>query len=261
MVVNMKQIKFTTQFAVITHFSFFKHFQMLLQIFLAGPSGAVNALQHFVFMITPPIGSCNFHQLEMLELAGAGYVWATAQVFEAAFTVETDIFIDRNAGNNFGFVMLAKSFEIGHGLITRQHPAQHRFVFVRQLGHAFFNLHEVVNSKRPLKRKIVKKTVFDYRTNGHLSLWKQLLDCISQQMRRGVANHLQPLSILAGNDRQRGISIDQITGIHRFAIHLACKCSFGQTRTNGCRNLGYRDGPRIVTLRTVRKGNLNHDHP
>ena len=100
-------------------FGLFQHGQVLLQIFLASPSRTVNTLQHFLGVVTTPIGAGQLHQLEVLELASTGHVGATAQIFEGAFAVERHILARRNAADDFGLVMLANTLEMRNGLVTR----------------------------------------------------------------------------------------------------------------------------------------------
>ena len=124
---------------MVAFFSFFQLGEVVLQVFFAGPSRAVNALQHFVFAVTAPIGTGHLHELKVLELARAGHVRAAAQIFKSALFVQTHIFIGRNAANDFGFVVLAHAFEKCNGFIAWQNATQYRFVFVGQFGHALFN--------------------------------------------------------------------------------------------------------------------------
>ncbi len=77
------------------------------------------ALKHLVFAVAAPIGASHLHEFEMLELARAGHVGATTQVFEVAFTVEADVFVGGDAGNDLGFVVFTQTLEILHGFVAR----------------------------------------------------------------------------------------------------------------------------------------------
>ena len=44
---KMEQIHFLAEFAVITLFGFFQHFQIGLKVFFVGPGRGINTLQHF----------------------------------------------------------------------------------------------------------------------------------------------------------------------------------------------------------------------
>jgi hypothetical protein len=120
MLVDVEQVQFTAQLAVVALFGFFQHRQVLLQLVLGGPGRAIDALQHLVAVIAAPVGAGHLHQLEEFELAGAGHVRAAAQVFKLAFAVQATHLGCRNAGNDLGLVVLAQALEIGHGLVTRQ---------------------------------------------------------------------------------------------------------------------------------------------
>ena len=115
----MEEIEFTSQLAVIPLFRLFQHGEMLLQIFFAGPGRTVNPLQHLVAVVAAPVRTCQLHQLEVLELAGAGHVRAAAEVFKRTLTVQADVLARRNAGNDFGLVVFANTLEVSDGLIAR----------------------------------------------------------------------------------------------------------------------------------------------
>ena len=161
----------------------------MLQIVFAGPSGAINALQHFVAVVTAPVSASDFHQLEVLELAGAWYVRATAEIFKCTFAVQANVFVGRNTGNDLCLVVLAHIFEIGDRVITRQNAPHHGLVFVGEFGHALFDGDQVFRRETAAERKIIEKAVFDHRTDGDLRLRKQFFGGIGQQMRGGMADN------------------------------------------------------------------------
>ena len=146
-------------------------------------------MQHFVAVVAAPVGASHFHQFEVLELASARYVGATAEVFKGALAVQADVFIGRTAGNDLGLVVLAHVFEIGNRVITRQNAAHHGLVFVGELGHALFDGYQVFRRETAAERKVIKKAVFDHWANSDLRLWKKFFDRIRQQMRGGMANN------------------------------------------------------------------------
>jgi hypothetical protein len=88
--VDVEQVQFAAQLAVVALLGLLQHRQVLLQVVLGGPGRAVDALQHLVAVVAAPVGAGHLHQLEVLELARAGHVRAAAQVLEAAFAVQAD---------------------------------------------------------------------------------------------------------------------------------------------------------------------------
>ena len=248
MFVDVKQIQFTTQLAVVSLLGLLDHGQVLLQVVLAGPGRAVNALQHLVAVIAAPVGARHLHQLEVLELAGAGHVWAAAQVFKIALAVQRHVLVAGNAGNDFCFVVLALPFEIRHGFVAWQHTAHHRLVFARQLRHALFDGHQVFRREGTLVRKIVEEPVFNHRANGHLRIGKQFFHRVSQQVGGGMANHLQAVGIFGGDDGQRAVRRDLKAGVHHLVANFAGQRSFGQAGADRCSNFGYGDRTRKLAL-------------
>jgi hypothetical protein len=78
MFIDMEQVQFAPQLAVVSLFGLFQHRQVLLQLVLGGPGCAVDTLQHLVFVVATPVSAGQLHQLEVLELARAGHVGAAA---------------------------------------------------------------------------------------------------------------------------------------------------------------------------------------
>ena len=215
MLVDVEQVKRLAKLAVIAFFGFFEHVQILLQLFLASPGRAIDALQHFIAVVAAPIGSGHFHQLEMLKLAGGRHMRAATQVFEGSLSVQRDVFVGGNAGDDFSLVMLAQPLEIIDGFVARQHPTHHWLVFDSQFGHLFFNGYQVLGGERPLVTEIIIKAVLDHRTDGDLGVGKQLLDRVGQQVRCGVADHVQPFRILGSDDGNGGIARNGVTNVHQ----------------------------------------------
>ena len=184
---------------------------------------------------------------------------ATAQIFKSAFAVQRHVLISRNAGDDFSLVVLADGLEMGHRLVARQHTARDRLVFGGERGHALFNRGQVFRRERALVGKIVEKPVFNHRPDGHLRLGKQLLDRVSQQMRRAVADQLQAIRILGGDDGQGAVLADEKAGIDQLAIDFAAQRCLGQAGADRGGHISHRQRMGKLALRTVGKRNLDHD--
>ncbi|MCY1534509.1 hypothetical protein D9M68_698850 [compost metagenome] len=226
--VDVEQIEFTPELAVVALLGLLDHGQMLLQFVLGGPGRAVNALQHLVAVVAAPVGAGHLHEFEVLELACAGHVGAAAQIFECAFAVERHIFVARDAGNDFGLVVLPHALEIRHGFVARQHAAHHRLVLVGKLGHALFDRHQIIGREGPLVREVVEEAVLDHRADGHLRVREQLLHRIGQQVGGGMADDFQAVGILGGDDGERAVLRDEETGVNHLAVNLAGQRGLGQ---------------------------------
>jgi hypothetical protein len=62
---------------------------------------------------------------------------------------------------------------------------------------------QVLGRERALVGEVVVEAVLDDRADGDLGLGKQLLHRIGQQVRRAVADDLQAVGVLVGDDGQR----------------------------------------------------------
>ena len=158
--------------------------------------------------------------------------------------------------------MLTQALEVRHRFVAGQHLALNPLVFLRQLGHLLFNGRQIFWRKGTLVGKVVIEAVFNGRTNGDLRLGEQLFHRISQQVRRGVANDVQTVGILVGDDRQGRVRLHTETGVYqsgRLALsHATSQGRFRQTGTNGGSHLGHCHRARELSLGTI--GQLNRNH-
>ena len=183
---------------------------------------------------------------------------ATTEINKISLTIQPNRLTGGNAGNNLSLVFLTHVPEKCHCLIAIPFLTGNTVVGLHQLSHTRFNSFQVFRSKGALKRKVIVKTIFNHRANGHLSRRKQLLHCHSQQVRRGVANNIKRLIRAIGNNRQTGVFAHQIGGINNLTIDHTGQGSFGQTSTNIGGNIGYRN--RIIEnpLGSIGQGNCGH---
>src|SRR5471032_2066254 len=243
-ILEVEEVELLAQFAVVALFRLFQLEQVLLLIFLLGPGGAVDALQHFVLAVAAPVGAGQFHQLEHFQLAGRWHVRAAAQVGEAAFRVQGHILVGRNRFDDFGLVGFAYRFEIGDRFVARQDLARDRLVLLGQLGHFLFDGDQVVGRERTLVGEVIVKAVFDHRTDGHLRVGEQLLDGVGQQVGRRVTDDVETIGILVGHDGEVGIFFDQKGGVDQLAVDLAGQGRLGQAGADAGGHL--RHGDRAV---------------
>jgi len=97
------------------------------------------------------------------------------QAIELALAVERNGFVRRNAGNDFGFVLLAHALEELDRLVARHELALNRKILLRDFLHALLDGGEVALGEWPLVREVIIKTVLDDRSNRDLRLGEQLL--------------------------------------------------------------------------------------
>lgn len=183
----------------------------------------------------------------------------TAKIGKTPFGIKRHIFARRNAGDDLGFVMLAKRFEVRHSLVTGQHLAFDRLVLARELGHAFLDSLEILRGERALVGEVVVKAAIDHGANGHLSLGIEVFDGVGQQVCRGMPEHLQTFSILVRDDGHLGILRKTVAGVDKLAVDLAGEGRLVQPGANRLRELGNRERRFESAFGTVRQGDLEHD--
>ncbi|MNZ98000.1 hypothetical protein D3C78_1172690 [compost metagenome] len=255
---GVEQVQALADLAVIALLRLFQAVQVILEVLLAAPAGTVDALQHLVLRVATPVGAGHLHQLEGLQLAGRGHVRPTAQVDEVTLPVEGQLLITGNRLDDLDLVLLTQPVEEGHRLIARHQRATDLMVGLGQLVHLRLDLLEILTGEGTLAVEVVIEAVVDDRADGDLGTGEQLLHGHGHQVGTGVAQHLDTLRIPRSDDRQRGITLDDVRGIHQLAVDLAGQSGLGQTGTDGLRNFGHADRLLERTLTTVGKSNDGH---
>ncbi|MNF59181.1 hypothetical protein D3C84_407620 [compost metagenome] len=255
---GMEQVQALADLAVIALLGLFDTLDIGRQLLLVGPGGAIDPLQLLVLGIAAPIGTGQLGQLEGLEKARVRHVRTTAHVDVFFVIVQTHGLLARHVFDQTQLVVLATGGEHIDHLGPRGHLLDHVVVFFDQLLHALLDRRHVIQGKRTLAGNVVVETFFNDRTDHHLGARKQLLDRMTDQMRTGVANDLQPLLVFRRNDLQGRVAVDQIAGIDQLTVDLAGHRRLGQAGANGLGHLehGYRMIER--TLTAVGKSNDGH---
>ena len=256
--VDVKQIEFAAQLAVVALFGLFQHAQVGFLVFLLGPGRAVDALEHLVVVIAAPVGARNLHQLEDLELARGRHVWAAAQIDEIAFTVQADLLVLRNGGNDLGLVLLAHALEQLDGLVTVPDFTRDLLVFLGELSHLLFDGDEVFGREGTLVGEVVVETVVNDRADGDLRVRIQLLDGVGQQVGRRVADHVDAVGVLVGDDGEFGVAVDRVARVDHLAVHAASQRSLGQTCADALRHFSHRHRAGKLAPGTVRQRDCDH---
>ena len=258
LVLHVEQVVLLAEAAVIALLGLFQHVQVGVQIFLLGPGGAVDALQLLVAVVTTPVGASHLHQLEDFELGGCRHVRAAAEVDEIALAVKRHLLTGRNGTDQLGLVFLALLQEKVDGLVTIPDFAADRDVLLRQFSHALLDGLKVFRGEGALVGEVVIEAVFDDRPDGHLCIRKQFLDRICQQVGRRMADDLETVGILVGDDGQISVAVDQIGGIDQFAVDLARQRRAGEAGADAGGHLGHGHRLLVGTDGTIRQFDIRH---
>jgi hypothetical protein len=219
--VEVEQVELAAQAPVVALLGFLEHAQVGLQLVFRRPGRAVDALQLLVGLVATPVGAGHLHELEVLQATRAGHVRAAAEVLEAALAVQAHVLAGRDAADDLGLVVLALGLEVLNRLVARQHSAHHGLVLRSQLAHALLDGGQVLGREGALAGEVVVEAVVDDRADGHLRLGEQLLHGIGQQVRRAVADDLEAVGVLVGDDGQRRVGLEAVAEVDEPAVDFA----------------------------------------
>ena len=119
---------------------------------------------------------------------------------------------------------------------------------------------EVFGSERLLAQEFVEEAVVDGRADAELHVGEKFEHGGGQQMRRRMAEHLQRVGILRGEDRERGVALERARKIHQLAIGARDQRFLGQAVRNFCGDFGGRGAARALARGAVGQSDLNGFH-
>ena len=184
-VCHHKQTKLLAKLSVVAFFSFLKHIQVFIKLFLACKSSAVNTLKHLVVGIASPIRTGNGKQLKRLYLLCVGNVRACAKVGEFTLLVEGYLFAFVKSVNKLKLVRLVRhklfSFVTGKG------KALYTKIFFNNFLHFSFDTVKILGSEGCLGIEIVIKSGVDSRADSQTGIGIKSFYCLRQNMRRRVS--------------------------------------------------------------------------
>src|SRR5262249_20410006 len=118
-VVELEELELAPELAMITLLGFFDAPEVLRELVLGQPGRAVDALEHRVLLVAPPVGGGRREELEVLDLARGGDVRAATEIDEIPLLVQGDGGgID--AADDLHLERLAALLEEADGLLARQ---------------------------------------------------------------------------------------------------------------------------------------------
>ncbi len=251
----MEKAELAPQAAMVALLRLFQLEEILFQLFVVRPGGAVNALQLRVARIAAPISARDLHQLErMAELARRGQMRPGAKIDEIALAIKADRLVLRDFVDPFGFVFLAQLGKERDRAIAFPFLARDLLVAIDDLVHAQLDLGEVFRRERRCARKVVIEASIGRRAESDLRLGIKLFHRLGHHMRGVVADNLERLGRVARQDRELGVLLDRPAEVFFRTIDLHRNRSLGEARTDGCRNLAPGGAAREMAHRAVGQG-------
>src|SRR5262249_59794688 len=98
------------------------------------------------------------------------------------------------------------------------HPAIDDLVRLGERGHLCLDRREILRGERTLEREVVVEAILNDRADGDLGFRKELLDRLSEKVRGRVANDLETIAVLVGDDGEARIGRDDVRGVDELAV-------------------------------------------
>src|SRR5438094_2859555 len=94
LLLHVEEVELAAEPAMVATLGFFEPEEVLVELLLARPCGAVDALQLGVSGVPAPIGARHTHQLESLaERAGRGQMRPGTQIDKPALPIQADLLV------------------------------------------------------------------------------------------------------------------------------------------------------------------------
>ena len=212
-----EQVQLPAQAAVVPLLGLLQALEIGVQGFLVEEGGAVNALEHLVVLVAPPVGAGDAGELKGLHLAGGGQMGPGAQVGKVALAVEGDHRVLGQVLNQLHLVGLSRLFAEGQGLGAGQFKALQPLVALDDAGHLLFHLGQKLGSKGLLHVEVVIEAVLDGGADGQLGLGVQVQHRLGQHVAGGMAQGLAAVLVVKGEQLQNMVALN---GLHQ-GDHLA----------------------------------------
>ena len=219
LLLEMEEVHLAAELSVVALLGLLQHVQVMVELRLVGPGGAVDARQHRVVGVAAPIGAGHLHQLEgVADLAGRGHVRPAAEVEPVALRVDLEVLVFRDRVDQFELVALALVGKHLSRLLARPDLLGEGFVAADDLAHLLLDDGEVVGRERLVAREVVIEAVLDDRADRHLRAGPKLLHGFGEHMRGVVADEFQRARIVAGDDLDAAGLLQRIGKVAQHAV-------------------------------------------
>ncbi len=257
---NAEEIELGAEAAMVAALRFFELVEILVELFLIDETRGVNSLHLRIAFVALPVGAGDVHQLERFYAAGGRDVRAAAEVDEFPGGVERDHRLDGFFLDQLAFEFLVRLAIEVERLGLGDQLALVGNVLRGDLVHPGFDFFEVFRRERLVAEEFVEKSGFDRRADAEFYVGIELEDGRGEQMRGGVAQHLDGVGILRGEDRKLYIVVERARKIDQLAIGARDESFLGETRRNLLRDFGGGCSAGDFARGAVRQRNLKCGH-
>ena len=194
-----EQVQLDAEAAVVAQLGLLPTPEVLIQLLLRGPDGAVDSLEHRALRVTAPVRAGDREQLECADLAGAGHMRTLAQVDERA------VFVGRGGrkrgAGRFGagrqivqdldLERLIATLEEGPTVGERDFLADESMVGGDGGAHGGLDGGQIVGRERARQEEVVVEAVVDRRADPELRAREDPQHRLGHHVRGGMAHRVQ----------------------------------------------------------------------
>ena len=183
--VGGEELQLPAEAAMVALLGLFHHGQVRFQLLFLLEEEAVDALEHGLVLVAPPVGAGHAGELEGAHLAGALHVGAFAQVGELSMFVEAHL-VDLDAVDQLELERLIGEEATRFVLV---HLAMEEGVVGGDGGaHPLIDSAQVFGCERTGQLEVVVEAVLDRRADGELGAGEELQHRLRHDMGGGVAH-------------------------------------------------------------------------
>ncbi|MCY1545797.1 hypothetical protein D9M68_817560 [compost metagenome] len=155
---------------MVTLARFFHKGSIFFQFFIGREGNAVNTGQHFIFLITAPVSTCDISQFYRFNESGVRDVWSATQIGKATLCIERNAAIFQTV-DQFQFVRILFFGEVSDCIRFRYFFTAVTVFLTGQLFHFLLDLLQVfIRDFLIAQIDIIIETSFDRRTDSEFGI-------------------------------------------------------------------------------------------
>ncbi len=198
---NVEEVHLAADLAMVALLRFLDAMEVVVELLLVAPGGAINALQLRVLRVTTPVSARNLGQLERCaDLRRRHEMRAAAEVVPVAVIVDPDLLIRRQILDDLRLVLFTEPQEVGHSFVAVPNSAPRRQVLLDKLSHLGLDARQVFGREWLVAGEIIEESVLDVRADRDLRAREQGLDRLGQKMRGVMTNEVECVDAFAGDN-------------------------------------------------------------
>ena len=261
---EVEQVHLLPDLAMIALGGFLQPEQMLVELLLVEPAGAVDAAQHRILLVAAPIGAGDARQFEGIRIQppGRGHMRPAAHIEPRALAIDRQFLALGQFGGPFGLERLALRAPRVDQLLTRPDFARERFVPRDDTAHLRLDRGQVVIGERAIPGgEIVIEAIVGRRAEGDLRAGEQMLHRLRHDVREIVAGQFERIRLVTRrHQRQRGVVRQRAGKIAQLAVHPRRDRRLGKPRADRGGDVRRRGAMSDLSHRTVGQCDREHFH-